>query len=112
MWQTIMAVKNRNVYEVPIGPYRWMGPSSPLKLLMLMWLLNLIYPDLFEYDIHDRLKEFYPLFFHYDIMDVKLDELMVYAKPHAPAVQTVTRAPVFGILAGFAAAVFFFGWRR
>lgn len=114
MWQTLTAVKNGNVYEVPNGPYSWMGgPPSVQRLLSMIWIGNLLYPEVFSYPVDDRVKEFYSLFFHYDLTDAELDELMVYAKPHAAAVPAATRAPVpiFGVLAGFAAAAVFLGRR-
>ena len=114
MWQTLTAVKNGNVYEVPNGPYSWMGgPPSVQRLLSMIWIGNLLYPEVFSYHVDDRVKEFYSLFFHYDLTDAELDELMVYAKPHAAAVPTATRAPapVFGVLAGFAVAAVFLGRR-
>ena len=114
LWQSLSAVRNGNVYEAPCGPYSWMGPSSPLKLLMLMWLGNLMYPEVFSYDIHDRVKEFYPLFFHYDLTDAELDELMVYAVPNSSPAPAATQAsvPIAGICAGAAVALAGVGCRR
>jgi iron complex transport system substrate-binding protein len=109
MWQSLSAVRNGNVYEAPYGPYSWMGgPPSIQRLLSMVWLGNLMYPDVFDYSIDDRVREFYSLFFKYDLTDVDLDDLMVYAKP-APAsasAQAATQAPapLFGVLAGLAAA--------
>lgn len=111
MWRSLSAVRNGNVYEVPCGPYNWMGgPPSIQRLLSMIWLGNLMYPDVFDYDIDDRVREFYSLFFRYDLTDAELDELMVYAKP-APAsasAQATTPAqapaPLFGVLAGLVAA--------
>jgi iron complex transport system substrate-binding protein len=98
------------------------GPPSIQRLLSMIWLGNLMYPDVFDYDIDDRVKEFYSLFFRYDLTDAELNDLMVYAKP-APAsaptgaaaaaqtsaaaqatATTEAPAPLFGVLAGLAAA--------
>lgn len=123
MWQSLSAVRNGNVYEAPYGPYSWMGgPPSIQRLLSMIWLGNLMYPDVFDYSIDDRVKEFYSLFFRYDLTDAELNDLMVYAKP-APAstptgvaaaaqtsaaaqatATTEAPAPLFGVLAGLAAA--------
>ena len=116
MWRSLSAVKNGNVYEAPYGPYNWMGgPPSIQRLLSMVWLGNLMYPDVFDYDIDERVKEFYSLFFKYDLTDAELDDLMVYAKP-APAsasAQATTKAPapLFGVLAGLAAAAVVAGRR-
>ncbi|KAF5078033.1 Periplasmic binding protein [anaerobic digester metagenome] len=117
MWRSLSAVRNGNVYEAPYGPYSWMGgPPSIQRLLSMIWLGNLMYPDVFDYDIDERVKEFYSLFFRYDLTDAELDDLMVYAKP-APAsasAQATTQAPapLFGVLAGLAAAAAVAGWGR
>jgi len=119
MWQSLSAVRNGNVYEAPYGPYSWMGgPPSIQRLLSMIWLGNLMYPDVFDYDIDNRVKEFYSLFFKYNLTDAELDDLMVYAKP-APAsasAQATTPAqapaPLFGVLAGLAAAAIVVGRGR
>ena len=111
MWQSLSAVKKGNVYEAPYGPYSWMGgPPSIQRLLSMIWLGNLMYPDVFDYTIDDRVKEFYSLFFRYDLTDAELNDLMVYAKPGTAASASSptparSPAPLFGILAGLAVAV-------
>mgnify|MGYP000862270418 CR=1 FL=1 len=117
MWQSLSAVKEGNVYEAPYGPYNWMGgPPSVQRLLSMIWLGNLMYPDVFDYTIDDRVKEFYSLFFRYDLTDAELDNLMVYAKPGtAPAsapTPAQSPAPLFGVLAGLAAAAAIIGAGR
>ncbi|MFA7197993.1 MAG: ABC transporter substrate-binding protein [Methanoculleus sp.] len=109
MWRSLSAVRNGNVYEAPYGPYSWMGgPPSIQRLLSMIWLGNLMYPDVFDYDIDERVKEFYTLFFRYDLTDAELDDLMVYAKPSSASASaqatTQAPAPLFGVLAGLAAA--------
>lgn len=117
MWQSLSAVKEGNVYEAPYGPYNWMGgPPSVQRLLSMIWLGNLMYPDVFDYTIDDRVKEFYSLFFRYDLTDAELGDLMVYAKPGtapAPAPTSAqSPAPLFGVLAGLAAAAAIVGAGR
>lgn len=76
-WAEITAVKTGNVYESPLGPYSWIDrPPSVQRILGIQWAGNLIYPEVFSYDIKERAKEFYELFFHYEISDAELDELM------------------------------------
>lgn len=114
MWRSLTAVQNGNVYEAPYGPYNWMGaPPSVHRLLSLMWLGNLMYPEVFDYSINDRVREFYSLFFHYDLTDAELSDLMIYAKPNASSTPVPTKAPapLFGVLAGLAAAAVFAGRR-
>lgn len=117
IWQSLSAVKEGNVYEAPYGPYSWMGgPPSVQRLLSMIWLGNLLYPDVFDYSIDDRVKEFYSLFFRYDLTDAELDDLMVYAKPGTASASSPTPAqspaPLFGVLAGLAAAAAIIGAGR
>jgi iron complex transport system substrate-binding protein len=82
----------------------------------MIWLGNLMYPDVFDYTIDDRVKEFYSLFFRYDLTDAELDNLMVYAKPGTAPTSAPTPAqspaPLFGVLAGLAAAAAIIGAGR
>lgn len=76
-WQEINAVKTGQFYEVPEGPYNWMGrPPSVNRVLGLKWLSNLLYPDIFEYDMKEEVKEFYSLFYHCDVTDTQIEELL------------------------------------
>jgi iron complex transport system substrate-binding protein len=68
VWQGIAAVKNRRVYEVPGKPYEWLDmPPSVQTLLGLYWLGNLLYPELYDFDIIEKAQEFYKLFWRYDL---------------------------------------------
>lgn len=114
MWKSLSAVKNGNVYEAPYGPYSWMGgPPSVQRLLSMIWLGNMFYPDVFNYNVDDRVKEFYSMFFRYNLSDTELNELMIYAKSNSSAGSTQTPVPAVGILAGLcAASVFAFARRK
>ena len=49
-WQGVNAIKNGTYYEVPIGPYNWMGfPPSVQRMLGMMWMAKLLYPEAAEY---------------------------------------------------------------
>jgi iron complex transport system substrate-binding protein len=76
-WSTIAAVKNKQVYQIPRGPFDWFDrPSSPSRILGIRWLGNLLYPDLYPYDMKAEVKKFYSLFYHLDLTDTQLGELM------------------------------------
>ena len=77
-WAGIPAVRDGQVYEVPNGPYNWMDrPPSVQRVLAIKWLGNLLYPELFDYDIVEETQEFYRLFFHYDLTEEEARDLMV-----------------------------------
>jgi iron complex transport system substrate-binding protein len=76
-WQEINAVKTGQFYEIPDGPYNWMGrPPSVNRVLGIKWLSNLLYPDIFQYDMETEIREFYSLFYHSDVTDVQIEELL------------------------------------
>jgi iron complex transport system substrate-binding protein len=78
IWREIPAVKNKRVYEVPGVPYEWLDkPPSVQVLLGLQWLGNLLYPEIYDFDIVERAREFYRLFWHYDLTE---DEATVLLK--------------------------------
>jgi iron complex transport system substrate-binding protein len=67
IWEHIPAVVSRRVYEVPGRPYEWLDtPPSVQTLLGLLWLGNLLYPELYDLDMIAETQEFYRLFWHYD----------------------------------------------
>ena len=112
-WKTLSAVKNGNVYESPYGPYSWMGnPPSVHRLLSLMWLGNVFYPDVFDYNVEDKVREYYSLFYKYDLTDTELNELMIYAKADTTANAAPSPVPFAGIFAGLCAASVFAVIRR
>ncbi|WP_203363581.1 ABC transporter substrate-binding protein [Bacillus sp. REN10] len=77
LWKDLQAVQNGNVYEVPEAPYNWMSfPPAVNRILGVKWLGNLAYPDVFKYDMIKETKEFYQLFYHYDLTDEEAKELL------------------------------------
>lgn len=76
-WQSITAVKNQKVYAVPSGPFNWFDrPPSVNRILGLKWLGNLLYPDVYNYDMAKETREFYKKFYHYDLSDQEIDALL------------------------------------
>ena len=69
-WASVAAVQTGAVYEAPCGPYNWMDrPPSVQRVLAVKWLGNLLYPELFDYDMITETQEFYRLFFHYELTE-------------------------------------------
>ena len=64
-WQGVNAIKNGTYYEVPIGPYNWMGfPPSVQRMLGMMWMAKLLYPETADYDLQAEVTEYFKLFYH------------------------------------------------
>lgn len=77
LWESIDAVKEGKIYETPAEPYNWMGrPPTINRVLGIKWAGNLLYPEIYDYDMIEEAKEFYKLFYHYDLTDEEAKELM------------------------------------
>ncbi len=64
-------------YLVPNALYNWMGrPPSINQLMGVYWLGNLLYPELYDVDVKQKAKQFYALFFNYEISDQELADLL------------------------------------
>lgn len=76
-WSGLQAIKNGTYYEVPNGPYNWMGsPPSSNRILGMLWMAKLLYPDIATYDLEKKAKEYYKLFYHSDLTDAQYKALV------------------------------------
>jgi len=76
-WSSVSAVKNKRVYQMPIGISRWGHPGSLETPLALLWTAKTIYPDYFsDIDIHAETKAFYKRFFNYDVSDELVRQIL------------------------------------
>lgn len=76
-WSELFAVKYGTCYEVPALPYSWMSmPPSVNRVIGIWWLGNLLYPDVFDYDMTEKAQEFYKLFWNYDLSDAEAAKLL------------------------------------
>lgn len=59
----LSAVKNKQVYKIPLGSYRWYAPSCECAL-MLQWMASINHPDLFaDMDMTAVVTEFMTTFY-------------------------------------------------
>ncbi len=76
-WQDITAIKNGNYYEVPFGPYNWMGfPPSVQRYLGMMWMAQLLYPETAQYDLYAEISQYFNMFYHCNITQEQFNELI------------------------------------
>ena len=76
-WQELKAIKNKAYFEVPSGPYNWMGsPPSVNRLMGMIWLGQLLYPAEANYDVFEEATHFYELFYHHDLTKDQYDTLV------------------------------------
>ena len=76
-WQTITAIKNGTYYEVPMGPYNWMGfPPSVQRLLGMQWMAKVLYPEAADYDPYTEAANYFQLFYHCELTQAQYDALV------------------------------------
>ena len=77
-WKMIPAVRNRHVHLTPSRPYNWFDrPPGVNRIAGIPWTAHLFYPELFPDDwFAKRIKEFYSLYYHYELGDGDLRSLL------------------------------------
>lgn len=58
LFAELSAVKNRRVYKMPLGGYRWDPPNQESPLTWL-WLSMILHPEQLDWDIPDRIDKNY-----------------------------------------------------
>lgn len=82
-WSSLKAVEEKEVFEIPNRPFNWFDrPPSVNRILGVRWMANLLYPEIFDYDIKEEVEEFYEKFYHYEFSGDELDELIKNAIRH------------------------------
>ncbi|MER1958567.1 MAG: ABC transporter substrate-binding protein [Solibacillus sp.] len=67
-WSKVKAVQDGKVYKMPLGIYRWYPPSGDAPL-MLKWMAQHNYPEVFDYDMNAEVKDYYKRYYNYDLSD-------------------------------------------
>ena len=81
-WQTVTAIKNGAYYEVPMGPYNWMGfPPSVQRLLGMTWMAKILYPTAADYDLYTEVSTYFQLFYHCELTQAQYDALVGGSAP-------------------------------
>ncbi|SCL74254.1 hypothetical protein L21_0122 [Methanoculleus chikugoensis] len=77
-WQLIPAVQNYRVYLTPSKPYNWFArPPGVNRIVGIPWTAHVLYPGLFLEDrFREKAKEFYAIFYHYDLSGEELTALL------------------------------------
>jgi len=76
-WQQVKAIQDGKYYEVPFGPYNWMGfPPSAQRFLGMIWMAQLLYPDVGNYDLYTEIARYYQLFYHCDLTEEQFKTLV------------------------------------
>lgn len=84
-WNALTAIKDGQYYEIPAEPYDWLGrPPGPNRMIGILWLGNLLYPEVFDYDIAQETKDFFRLFYRYELSDEEVAGLLANSTLKTP----------------------------
>ncbi len=76
-WQGLPALRQKRVYRAPDTPWGWFdSPPGINRLIGVRWLMAILYPDQTAADLRSETREFYKLFYHVELSDSQIDELL------------------------------------
>jgi iron complex transport system substrate-binding protein len=85
-WRQLRAIRDGAYYEVPLGPYNWMGgPPSINRYLGMLWLGKILYPEYAAYDLYTEVAEYYRLFYSRELSREQFDRLTARSLAGGPA---------------------------
>ena len=76
-WSQLTAISSGKYYEIPGSPYSWLsGPPSMNMILGVWWLGNLIYPEIYDYDMAEMTRELYKTLWGYELSSDEVTALL------------------------------------
>ena len=76
-YASLKAVQDHKVYGTPNAPFSWVDrPPGPNRLIGMRWFSALIYPEYIKCDINEEVHEFFNLFYHVDLSDEQLENVL------------------------------------
>lgn len=75
-WAGLDCVEQGRVYQIPVGTSRMGHPTSTETPLALLWLAELLYPDYFDIDFSQELKDFYEEFYDYQLSEETVEAIL------------------------------------
>ncbi len=84
-WRGVAAVRNRRVFLSPVLPFGWVdSPPSVNRLIGLLWLTAILYPQEFDGDLRRDVRGFYTRFYHQTPTNAQLNLLLRNAGVQRP----------------------------
>ena len=81
-WQSLTAIASGNYYKTPYGPYGWLSsPPAVQRYLGMLWLGQLLYPEYAEYDLQEKVTEYYQVFYGCELTEEMYQNLIADAMP-------------------------------
>jgi iron complex transport system substrate-binding protein len=77
VWNSVSAVRKKRVYLSPHLPFGWFDfPPGANRLIGLEWLAQILYPQLFHFDLRREVAEFYRRFYHQEPTAAQITQLL------------------------------------
>ena len=81
-WAQIRAVQDGRVYAIPALPFQWCDrPPGVNRLIGIMWVANVLYPDYYDVDMVDETREFYKKMYRVEITEEQARGLLGNSYP-------------------------------
>lgn len=74
VWQSIAAVRERRVYKVPLGGYRW-DPPGQESPLMWHWLSDIAYPRA-QSGLRSKVREYFRFLYDHEVTEDELNRIL------------------------------------
>jgi len=77
VWQGVRAVRDKRVILLPRVPFGWFdSPPAVNRLIGVRYLAAKLYPEVFSADLRETTADFYRRFYHIDLSEAQLDQLL------------------------------------
>ncbi len=74
-WSTVNAVKNGQVYKMPLGLYRTFTPGADTPVT-LQWFAKTVYPELFsDIDVEEVTRAYFSDYYGVEVTDTQLEKM-------------------------------------
>jgi iron complex transport system substrate-binding protein len=84
------AVRQRRVYKLPHGGYRW-DPGSHESHLTWQWAAMLLHPERIRFDLRQAMRDTYTFLYRYELTDAEMNDIL--------------QAPMNGSMTGYATLI-------
>lgn len=77
LWAEVDAVKRGRIFLSPSVPFGWIDrPPSINRVIGLLWLAGLFFPEQLNFDLREETRIFYRTFYQVKLKDSELDQLI------------------------------------
>lgn len=83
-WASLDAVRNRRVYRMPLGGYRW-DPPSQESALAWTWIAQLLHPGRGGFDLRADMRDWYRFLYRHELTDEEIDGILFVAQNRGSA---------------------------